>query len=104
MFEYGIYMAVDTVNKEVESWVTYVAHFPQVPAEPMCTDIVERLPAEASLFLPGKATAPVLHWSALLFRRWGGVESIELGTGGDGTERIWVWVGFPCEDLQSPPS
>ncbi len=60
MFEYGIYMAVDTVNKEVESLVTYAAHFPQVPAELMCIDM-ERLPVEASLFLPGKATAPVLH-------------------------------------------
>ncbi len=50
MFEYGIYMAVNLVNKEVESLVTYAAHFPQVPTEPMCTDIVERLPAEASLF------------------------------------------------------
>ncbi len=61
MFEYGIYMAVDMVNKEVESSGTYAAHFPQVPAEPMCMDIEERLLAEASLFLPGKATAPVLH-------------------------------------------
>lgn len=50
MFEYGIYMAVDMVNKEVESSVTYAAHFPQVPAEPMHTDIVERLLEEASLF------------------------------------------------------
>lgn len=50
MFKYGIYMAVDMLNKEEESLVTSAAPFPQVSAEPMRTDFVERLPAEASLF------------------------------------------------------